>query len=79
MNSLFPSSARRGLLKLAAAAGALMLAGTVQAQAPAKVKVADIYTVPVEQQWVSRIHKALTAARDRGEIDYAFSENVTNA
>ena len=34
MNSLFPSSARRGLLKLAAAAGALMLAGTVQAQAP---------------------------------------------
>ncbi|MFG0231613.1 BMP family protein [Achromobacter sp. 413638] len=79
MNSLFPSSARRGLLKLAAAAGALMLAGTVQAQAPEKVKVAAIYTVPVEQQWVSRIHKALTAARDRGEIDYAFSENVTNA
>ena len=73
-----PSSARRGLLKLAAAA-ALMLAGTVQAQAPTKVKVAAIYTVPVEQQWVSRIHKALTAARDRGEIDYAFSENVTNA
>ena len=73
-----PSSARRGLLKLAAA-GALMLAGTVQAQAPEKVKVAAIYTVPVEQQWVSRIHKALTAARDRGEIDYAFSENVTNA
>ena len=35
--------------------------------------------MPVEQQWVSRIHKALTAARDRGEIDYAFSENVTNA
>ncbi|CAB3913831.1 Purine-binding protein [Achromobacter insuavis] len=72
--------ARRGLLKLAAAAaGALLLSAGAQAQAPAKTKVAAIYTVPVEQQWVSRIHKALTAARDRGEIEYMFSENVTNA
>ncbi|MGE8620881.1 MAG: BMP family ABC transporter substrate-binding protein, partial [Achromobacter spanius] len=53
--------ARRGLLKLAAAAatGALLFSGAVQAQAPAqapaKTKVAAIYTVPVEQQWVSRI------------------------
>lgn len=72
--------ARRGLLKLAAAAaGALLLSAGAQAQAPVKTKVAAIYTVPVEQQWVSRIHKALTAARDRGEIEYTFSENVTNA
>lgn len=72
--------ARRGLLKLAAAAaGALLLSAGAQAQVPAKTKVAAIYTVPVEQQWVSRIHKALTAARDRGEIEYTFSENVTNA
>lgn len=74
--------ARRGLLKLAAAAaGALLLSAgaQAQAQAPAKTKVAAIYTVPVEQQWVSRIHKALIAARDRGEIEYTFSENVTNA
>ncbi|WP_241075628.1 BMP family protein [Achromobacter insuavis] len=72
--------ARRGLLKLAAAAaGALLLSAGAQAQAPAKTKVAAIYTVPVEQQWVSRIHKALIAARDRGEIEYTFSENVTNA
>ncbi|KAG1211754.1 hypothetical protein G6F35_010450 [Rhizopus arrhizus] len=73
--------ARRGVLKLAAAAaaGALLFSGAAQAQAPAKTRVAAIYTVPVEQQWVSRIHKALTAARDRGEIEYTFSENVTNA
>lgn len=43
------------------------------------VKVAAIYTVPVEQQWVGRIHKALNAAKDRGEIIYVFSENVPNA
>ncbi len=72
--------ARRGLLKLAAAAaGALLLSAGAQAHAPAETEVTAIYTVPVEQQWVSRIHKALTAARDRGEIEYTFSENVTNA
>jgi basic membrane lipoprotein Med (substrate-binding protein (PBP1-ABC) superfamily) len=43
-----------------------------------KLKVASVYTVPVEQQWVSRIHKALNEAKDRGEIEYVFSENVTN-
>ena len=48
------------------------------AQVSGKVKVAAIYTVPVEQQWVSRIHKALNAAKDRGEIEYSFSENVAN-
>ncbi|MBA3447563.1 MAG: BMP family protein [Pseudaminobacter sp.] len=42
------------------------------------IKVAAIYTVPVEQQWVSRIHKAANAAKDRGEIEYAYSENTSN-
>jgi basic membrane protein A len=49
------------------------------ALAQAKLKVAAIYTVPVEQQWVSRIDKALKAAVARGEIEYVFSENVANA
>lgn len=40
------------------------------------VKVAAIYTVPVEQQWVGRIHQALKAAEGRGEITYVYSENV---
>ncbi|MVS99680.1 BMP family protein [Devosia marina] len=41
-------------------------------------KVAAIWTVPVEQQWASRLHNALVAAEDRGEIDYVYSENITN-
>ncbi len=49
------------------------------AQAGGKLKVAAIYTVPFEQQWVSRIHKALKAAEARGEIEYKASENVSNA
>ena len=65
---------------LCAALAAALLAGiSPSAFAQAKLKVAAIYTVPVEQQWVSRIDKALKAAVARGEIEYVFSENVTNA
>lgn len=71
---------RRGWMKVGAAAVALALgAGAQVALAQNKIKVAAIYTVPVEQQWVSRIHKALNAAKDRGEIEYVFSEKVANA
>ncbi len=66
---------RRHAIALAALLAAPAL---VNAQAP-KLKVAAIYTVPVEQQWVSRIDKALKAAVARGEIEYQFSENVANA
>ncbi len=65
-------------LTLCAAAAALT-ALSLPAVAQNKVKVAAIYTVPVEQQWVSRIDKALKAAVARGEIEYVFSENVSNA
>src|SRR5215212_7991185 len=59
------------------ATAALAVPGLALAQQT--MKVAAIYTVPVEQQWVSRIHKALSAAKSNGAIEYAFSENVTNA
>ena len=68
---------RRHALLVSLAAVALAAALPVQAQT--KLKVAAIYTVPVEQQWVSRIDKALKAAVARGEIEYVFSENVANA
>jgi basic membrane protein A len=42
------------------------------------IKVAAVWTVPVEQQWASRLHNALVAAQERGEIEYVFSENITN-
>lgn len=64
---------------LALAAAAALAAASGSAFAQAKLKVAAIYTVPVEQQWVSRIDKALKAAVARGEIEYVFSENVSNA
>ncbi len=71
---------RRSLLLAAAAFTAVAtFAGAGSALAQQKLKVAAVYTVPVEQQWVSRIHKALNAAVARGDIDYKFSENVSNA
>ena len=58
---------KRALINLLIAATALGLSGGLRAQA--KIKVAAIYTAPVEQQWVSRIHKALNAAQSRGDIE----------
>lgn len=69
--------ARRHLI--AAALSVTGLCASTPTWAQAKIKVAAIYTVPVEQQWVSRIDKALKAAVARGEIEYVFSENVANA
>jgi basic membrane protein A len=68
---------RRPLLLSLIAAATLAAPGLSFAQA--KTKVAAIYTVPFEQQWVSRIHKALKAAEARGEIEYKATENVSNA
>ena len=71
------SSLQRRQLMLGAVALACSVPNLALAQA--KLKVAAIYTVPFEQQWVSRLHKALKAAEARGEIEYKASENVSNA
>ena len=67
---------RRHAIVLATAL-AILAPGLASAQA--KLKVAAVYTVPFEQQWVSRLHKALKAAEARGDIEYKASENVSNA
>lgn len=69
------SITRRVLLGAAMATATVLTAGAAVAE---KIKVAAIYTLPVEQQWISRIHKALNTAAERGDIEYTFSENVAN-
>ncbi len=70
---------RKGLTALALAGAVVVAAITgVQPAAAEKIKVAAIYTLPVEQQWISRIHKALNTAAERGDIEYVYSENVAN-
>jgi basic membrane protein A and related proteins len=79
-------SRRRFLVYGSAAFGTSLLlkaCGTAPSNAPVasptgKVRVAGVYTVPVEQQWISRIHQALSAAKTRGDIEYVFSESVSN-
>jgi len=66
---------RRLAIALAVSASLLSSVGIAAAD---KIKVAAIYTLPVEQQWISRIHKALNTAADRGDIEYTYSENVAN-
>ncbi|WP_128515948.1 BMP family protein [Tabrizicola thermarum] len=68
---------RRGLLLGGAAATvAANLPRAGLAQEP--IKMAGIYTVPVEQQWVSRIHIAAEALKAAGTVDYTYTENVAN-
>ncbi len=69
---------RRSILMTTAAAAAAGLIAPAMLRAQEPIKVAGIYTVPVEQQWVSRIHKAAQEAAEAGQITYTFSENTAN-
>jgi basic membrane lipoprotein Med (substrate-binding protein (PBP1-ABC) superfamily) len=73
-----PGVSRRGLLLggSAALAGAGLAPRMSFAAGP--IKTAGLYTVPVEQQWVSRIHIAAEAAEAAGQLDYSFTENIAN-
>ena len=48
------------------------------AMAGSKIKVAGIYTQPIQQKWDACLHKALQKAADAGEIEYVYSEKVAN-
>lgn len=69
---------RRGLLLGGSAT--LVSAGLLpkMSLAAEPIKTAGLYTVPVEQQWVSRIHIAAEAAQAAGQLDYTFTENIAN-
>ena len=41
-----------------------------------KIKVAGIYTQPLQQKSDARLHLALQSAADAGEIEYVHSEKV---
>mgnify|MGYP003382271593 FL=1 len=72
-----PGLTRRQLMITAGAAtGFSLLPHRILAADP--VKVAGVYTVPVEQQWVSRIHQAAEAAKAAGLVEYTYSENTAN-
>lgn len=60
---------------------ALLVLCTTLMSGPAlaeKIKVAGIYTQPIQQKWDAVLHKALVAAQKNGDIDYVYSEKVAN-
>ena len=73
-----PSFSRRHFMQLTGATALGLGAFGQRAFAADPISTAAIYTVPVEQQWVSRIHIAAEAAQARGDIKYVYSENVSN-
>ncbi|UUX50150.1 BMP family protein [Nisaea acidiphila] len=69
-------SRRQALTTLAALSAVSML--PVAANAADKIKVAGIYTQPIQQKWDARLHQGLEAAKAAGKIEYSYSEKVSN-
>ncbi|MCG8563473.1 MAG: BMP family protein [Desulfobacterales bacterium] len=55
---------------------AIVFSGNVLASD--KIKVAGIYTQPIQQKWDACLHKALSKAAQAGTIEYVYSERVSN-
>jgi len=73
-------SPKRHFLKLLIIAPLVALVAITghAAQAASKIKVAGIYTQPIQQKWDARLHQALVKAEASGEIEYVYSEKVAN-
>ncbi|NND91553.1 MAG: BMP family protein [Granulosicoccus sp.] len=54
---------------------AAMVAAPLQAET---IRVAGVYTQPIQQKWDARLHMALQALEDAGDIEYEYSEKVAN-
>ncbi|WP_257098973.1 BMP family protein [Pseudovibrio flavus] len=78
LKKFFFGWAKTAVVAVAALGTAVFGLSSAPVQADEPLKVAAIYTVPVEQQWVGRIHQALKAAEEAGQIEYVFSENTAN-
>jgi len=72
MNKFLPGICK--MLCLAVLCTALT-AGSAVAE---KIKVAGIYTQPIQQKWDAVLHKGLLKAQEAGEIEYVYSEKVAN-
>ena len=72
--------ARRGFLGLVAA-GVMAAAGlgVHGALAADKMKVAAIFSTPIEEPWVNQIHVALLKAQKELGIEYKWAESVPSA
>src|SRR5262245_1645193 len=70
---------RRRLLAGAAAVTTMSAMRSVSALAADKLKVAAVFSTPIEEPWDHQIHVALLKAQKELGIDYKWSEHVASA
>ncbi len=70
---------RRNIMRiaLAAALAAGLMADTAAAQD--KMKVAAIFSTPIEEPWVNQIHEAMLKAEEELGVEYTWAESVASA
>ena len=75
MHDRITSVTRRSIIAAAGFAVAIGLC-SVPAFAAEKLKVAAIFSTPIEEPWVNQIHVALLKAKSDLGVEYIWSENV---
>ena len=71
---------RRGFVGLMAAGGlAVAVFGSQAALAQDKMKIAAIFSTPIEEPWVNQVHEALLKAQDELGVEYKWAESVPSA
>lgn len=74
----FPSLNIRAVFHvcIAAVVAAFMVSG---AMAQDKMKVASIFSTPIEEPWVNQIHEAMLKAQEELGVEYKWAESVPSA
>ncbi len=70
---------RRRLFKLAAAGILAVGMSSGVAMAEDKMKVAAIFSTPIEEPWVNQVHEALLKAQEELGVEYKWAESVPSA
>jgi basic membrane lipoprotein Med (substrate-binding protein (PBP1-ABC) superfamily) len=65
-----------GVLLALAVTVAAIVSATATAAQPAKLKVFGAFATPIEEPWDGVIHSALTRAKNAGQIDYSFTDDI---
>jgi len=77
---MFSQKSRLAVISLIAALSIVLSAcagAATPTTAPSgKIKVFGAYATPLEEPWDRVIHSALLAAKDRGDVDYTWTDNV---
>jgi basic membrane protein A len=69
---------RRDVIALAMG-GLMAIGGAAGADAQDKLKVASIFSTPIEEPWVNQIHEALLKAQEEMGVEYKWAESVQSA